>query len=108
MQVFFEDAFLAALKKHASIKNLVRKKVDMIIENPLAMGEPLKGNWQGFYSCPVKRNFLIVYLYCKACRMKNDQPVVGCADCGERQDDTLKFLLLAPHDEAYASKRKKS
>jgi addiction module RelE/StbE family toxin len=64
MQVQFEATFLTALTKHASLKNLVRKKVDMIIENPLAMGEPLKGNWQGFYSCPVKRNFLIIYHCC--------------------------------------------
>jgi len=59
MEARFETAFLKAVKKHASIKKLVRKKVDMILENPIAVGEPLKGNWQGFYSCPVKRNFII-------------------------------------------------
>ena len=60
----FEAAFLKALKKHAAIRKLVKNKVDMILENPIAFGEPLKGNWQGFYSCPVKRNFIIIYLYC--------------------------------------------
>ena len=70
MEAIFETDFLKAVKKHASIKNLVRKKVDMIMENPLAFGEPLKGRWQGFYSCPVKRNFIIIYLYCEACRKK--------------------------------------
>lgn len=54
METLFETAFLVALKKHASIKKLVKRKIDMIIDNPLTMGEPLKGNWQGFYSCPVK------------------------------------------------------
>ena len=39
MEVRFEDDFLKALKKHSSIKKLVKKKVDMIIENPVAMGE---------------------------------------------------------------------
>jgi len=34
--------------KHSSIKKFVKKKVDMIIENPLFMGEPLKDNWRGF------------------------------------------------------------
>ena len=48
MEARFETAFLKAVKKHASIKKLVRKKVDMILENPIAVGEPLKGNWQGF------------------------------------------------------------
>jgi len=55
MEARFEADFLKAVKKHASIKKKVKKKVDMIIENPIAFGEPLKGNWQGFYSCPVKR-----------------------------------------------------
>ncbi|GAB6146606.1 type II toxin-antitoxin system mRNA interferase toxin, RelE/StbE family [Desulfocicer niacini] len=101
METKFEASFLKAVKKHASIKKLVRKKVDMIIENPIAVGEPLKGNWQGFYSCPVKRNFIIIYLYCEVCRKKGDDVVVGCSDCQETSDKTLKFILLGPHDAAY-------
>ncbi len=101
MQIQFEDAFLKALKKHSSIKRLVQKKVDMIIENPITTGEPLKGNWQGFYSCPVKRNFIIIYLYCAICRKKGDDTVVLCSDCRETPDETLKFVLLGPHDKAY-------
>ena len=103
MEVQFEAASLKAVKKHASIKKLVRKKVDMIIENPLAIGEPLKGNWQGFYSSPVKRNFIIIYLYCDVCRKKGDDVVVACSDCSESKDQTIRFVLLGPHDEAYAS-----
>ena len=101
MNARFEDAFVKALKKHASIKRLVQKKVDMIIENPITMGEPLKGNWQGFYSCPVKRNFIIIYLYCAVCRKKGDDAVVLCCDCSETPDETLKFILLGPHDKTY-------
>ena len=101
METKFETAFLKSIIKHTSIKKLVRKKVDMIIENPIAMGEPLKGNWQGFYSCPVKRNFIIIYLYCEACRKKGDDVVVACSDCQESLDKTLKFVLLGPHDTAY-------
>ena len=101
MQIHLEDSFLKALKKHSSIKRLVQKKVDMIIENPITTGEPLKGNWQGFYSCPVKRNFIIIYLYCAICRKKGDDTVVLCSDCRETPDETLKFVLLGPHDKAY-------
>lgn len=101
MRAVFEKAFLAAITKHSSIKKLVQKKVDMIIENPIAMGEPLKGNWQGFYSCPVKRNFIIIYLYCESCRKKSDDFVVACSDCKQWPDDTIKFVLLGPHDQAY-------
>lgn len=100
MELRFETAFVKSLKKHASIKRLVQRKVDMIIEAPVAMGEPLKGNFQGFYSCPVKRNFIIIYLYCRSCRRKGDD-VVACADCQDCEDETLKFLLLGPHDKTY-------
>ncbi len=101
MNVKFETAFLKSVKKHASIKKLVKKKVDMIIENPVAFGEPLKGNWQGVYSCPVKRSFIIIYLYCETCRKKGDDAVVACSDCRQTPDQTIKFVLLGPHDEAY-------
>lgn len=101
MDTKFEAAFLKAVKKHASRKKQIQKKVDMIIENPIAMGEPLKGNWQGFYSCPVKRNFIIIYLYCEICRKKGDDAVVACADCINTPDRMLKFILVGPHDVAY-------
>ena len=101
MDAVFETAFLKAVKKHASIKKQVKKKVDMIMENPIAFGEPLKGKWQGFYSCPVKRNFIIIYLYCEVCRKKGDDSVVACLDCPVRPDKTIKFILLGPHDDAY-------
>ena len=97
----FETAFLKAVKKHASIKKQVKQKVDMIIENPVAFGEPLKGNWQGFYSCPVKRNFIIIYLYCKICRKKGDDVVVACSECQDTPDQTIKFVLLGSHDKTY-------
>ena len=103
MEARFEAAFLMAVRKHASIKKLVRKKVDMLIENPVSVGEPLKGNWQGFYSCPVKRNFIIIYLYCDACRKKGDDAVVACSDCKETPNATIKSVLLGPHDKAYDS-----
>jgi len=100
MKLIFEDAFLSALKKYASIKPLVKKKVDMIAVHPVTMGEPLRGNRQGFYSCPAKRNFIIIYLYCEVCRKKGDDVVIACSDCAETPDDTLKFVLLGPHDAA--------
>ena len=100
MAINFETAFLKSLRKHSSIKKAVQKKVDMIIEHPL-IGEPLKGKWQGYYSSPVKKNFIIIYLYCEVCRKKGDDLVVCCFDCKKTNDKTLKFVLLEPHDNAY-------
>jgi mRNA-degrading endonuclease YafQ of YafQ-DinJ toxin-antitoxin module len=99
----FELAFVKALRKHFAIKNQVERKVRMIMEHPLAMGEPLKGNLRGFYSCPVKKSYLIIYLFCDACRKKGDDASVACSDCAASPDMLIKFVLLAPHDDAYAS-----
>ena len=101
MNLIFSDDFVASLKKHSAIKEAVRKKVDMIATNPLALGEPLKGNFRGFYSCPVRRNFLIIFLYCTSCRKKGDAGIVQCADCSTCADDTIKFIALGPHDKGY-------
>ena len=101
METFFSDAFVNSLEKYAAIKKAIQKKVDMIIANPIAVGEPLKGNFRGFYSCPVKKRFLIIYLYCRLCRKKGDDEIVLCDDCRDTSDDTIKFIALGPHDEAY-------
>jgi hypothetical protein len=101
MNLIFSDEFVSSLKKHSAIKESIRKKVDMIAANPVALGEPLKGNFRGFYSCPVRRNFLIIFLYCAICRKRGDDVIVHCDDCPACADDTIKFIALGPHDKAY-------
>jgi len=101
MQVLFSDSFVDSLKKHSSIKKAVQKKVDMIIQEPIALGEPLKGNFRGYYSSPVKKNFLIIYLYCGICRKKGDDEIVRCGDCKSSPDETIRFIDFGPHDRAY-------
>ncbi|MFQ5901216.1 MAG: hypothetical protein ACE5IH_06640 [Thermodesulfobacteriota bacterium] len=104
MNAIFSDSFTKSLRKYGSIKKAVKKKVDMIIENPIALGEPLEGNFRGYYSCPVRKNFLVIYLYCRICRKKGDSEIVLCNDCHKYPDDTIKFIDLGPHDQAYESK----
>ncbi len=101
MKLQFSDEFSASVKKHSAIKKAVQNKVDMIIANPVALGEPLKGNFRGYYSCTVRRNFLIIFLYCNSCRKKGDDAIVLCSDCADSSDDTIRFVALGPHDEAY-------
>lgn len=101
MNVLFSDSFAESLRLHSAVRKAVQKKVDMIIENPIALGEPLKGNLKGYCSCPVKKNFLIIYLYCRVCRKKGDDTIVSCADCAKCPDKTIKFVALGPHDTAY-------
>jgi len=104
MEARFEEAFLEAVKKHANIKKQIEEKVHRIMQHPLQLGEALKGNLRGFYSCPVKGNFLIIYLYCAACRKKGHAEFVACSDCSTTPDQTIKFVLLGPHNEAYRIK----
>ncbi len=101
MTLLFSDDFITSLHKHAAIKESVRKKVDMIAANPVALGEPLQGNFRGYYSCPVKRNFLIIFLYCRSCRKRGNDGFVSCSDCSTRTDETIKLVSLGPHDKAY-------
>ena len=102
MEVIFEEEFIKKLEKYRHIRKQIKNKVDMVIKEPIKMGEPLKGFLRGFYySTPVKRNFLIIYLYCKICRKKGDDSIVACQDCNQRADETLKFVNLGPHDKAY-------
>lgn len=101
MNVLFSDTFKESLRKFSSLKKAIKKKVDMIVENPIALGEPLKGNFRGYYSCPVRKNFIIIYLYCNICRKKGDDKIVICSDCNKCPDDTIKFVALGPHDGSY-------
>lgn len=104
MELLFSDVFVKSLKKYSSLKKSIKKKVDMIIEGPIALGEPLKGNFRGYYSCSVRKNFLIIYLYCKICRKIGDDKIVLCSDCHKYSDDTIKFVDLGPHDHTYRKK----
>ena len=104
MKAEFEKAFLKGVRKHSSIKKQIEQKVRQIMEHPVELGEPLKGNLRGFYSCPIKRNFVIIYLYCTACRKKGDAEFVACSDCSTTSDETIKFVLLGPHDEVYGGR----
>ena len=101
MFALFSDDFVESLKKHATLGNTVQRKVDMILANPIGLGEPLKGNFRGYYSAPVKKNFLIIYLYCLICRRRGDHEIVRCHDCSNCADETVKFVQLGPHDQAY-------
>ena len=92
MKAKFEKEFLKGVRKHAGIKKQIEQKVCQIMEHPVELGEPLKDNLRGFYSCPIKRNFIIIYLYCAACRKKGDAEFVASSDCSATSDETIKFV----------------
>ena len=99
MNLPYGETFVKSLKKRAAIRKAVKARCEMIAGNP-HMGEPLKGNWRGYW-CPVKRNFIIIYLYCKACRSRGNDAVAHCAECEGMEEETIQFLYLGPHDRTY-------
>ena len=101
MEILFEEEFTKNLESYRHIRKQIKKKIDMVIKEPIKMGEPLKGQLRGLYSTPAKKNFLIIYLYCRICRKKGDDSIVACADCNQRTDETIRFVNLGPHDKAY-------
>jgi len=104
LNAVFEAAFVKALKKHSAIKKDVERKVRQIMEHPVEFGEPLKGNFRGSYSAAVQRNFILVFLYLGICPRTGDDAFVNCSDCSETPDETVRFILLGPHDQAYGIK----
>ena len=102
----YSPEFIQALDRYSSIKKNVRKKIKNLLENPLGFGEPLKYELNGLNSCPVKRNFILIYIYCRECRIKNQYAINACKDCNETPDEVIKFLTIAPHKVAYRLARK--
>jgi len=93
--------FVKALNKYSNIKKSAKKTIENLLQNPLGFGEPLKYALKGLSSCSVKKNFIIVYVYCRECRIKNYQSINNCRDCNQTHDEIVKFLTIGPHDLAY-------
>lgn len=107
MTPIYLPEFVKSLQKYPSLKSSVEKKIKSLLQNPLGYGEPLKYDLEGLSSCVVKRNFIIIYVYCRECRIKNYKSINACLDCNTRPDDTIKFLTIGPHDLAYKFNRTK-
>lgn len=93
--------FVRAIKKYSNARKSAKGIIEKLLRNPLGFGEPLRHSLQGLSSCPVKRNFIMIYVYCRECRLKNYQTINACHDCAETPDEVVKFLTIGPHDLAY-------
>ena len=98
--------FVSSLKKNSNIKRNAKKKIEQLLENPLGFGEPLRYSLEGLSSCPVRKNFILIYVYCRECRIKGYTRINACADCEQTADEVVKFLTIGPHDLAYKTAKK--
>ena len=98
---YFSDKLKELItKKYTGIKKSAKNKIDIVINKPFS-GEPLKGDLDGLRSVPVKGNFIIIYIICKECRAKGKNKLLNCSICSEISDESVIFIYLAPHDDAY-------
>ncbi len=102
----FTFEFAKALEKYSNVKKSAQNKIDILLQNPLGFGEPLKYDLEGLSSCPVKKGFIIVYVYCRECRIRGYNRINNCKDCEHTPDEVIKFVTIGPHDKAYNLSKK--
>lgn len=98
--------FISSLEKYSNIKKNAKKRIENLLKNPLGFGEPLRYSLEGLSSCPVRKNFILIYVYCRECRIKGYQRINACVDCEQTSDEIVKFLTIGPHNLAYKKAKK--
>lgn len=107
-EAIYLPEFSNALVKYSGIRKLLQKKIERLLDNPRGFGEPLKYDLEGLSSFPVRRNFIVIYVYCRECRIKGYQMLNDCPDCAQTSDEVVKFLTFGPHDSAYMTAKRVS
>lgn len=104
-RALFTLLFKECKEEYRGIEKRVINKIRIICSNPL-IGEPLKYQLAGFHSAPLVDNFILIYIYCRYCRIQGFQEIRKCPNCKETPDETIIFVLFGPHDEAYKKAKK--
>jgi mRNA-degrading endonuclease RelE of RelBE toxin-antitoxin system len=104
----YSREFEKAIKKYASEKARLQKKIEFICQDPYHDTEKLaKGKWRDLRG---KRSshigdFRVIFMICEEC-LKEDLKAYNLPDCGDCFDSPalLIFLTFGPHDIAYGKK----
>lgn len=102
----YEDRFVRNLRRYASIRQSVKRRIERILDNPYHNTEFLgdvsgKLNLAGCRTARIDRNFRIIFVICEECRNIRDCEFCFCENL---PDETIVFLTVGPHDKAYAMK----
>ena len=57
--------FIEAIRKYSNAKKSAKRKIEVLLDNPLGFGEPLRHGLRGLNSCPVKKGFIIKHIFIK-------------------------------------------
>ena len=102
----YEEQFKINLRRYASLRENIKKRVERVLSNPYFNTEPLgdesgKLNLIGCRSARINKNFRIIFVICEECR---EIPQCEYCFCENLDDNTVVFLTVGPHDKAYSMK----
>ena len=102
----YEKQFVRNLERYAALRERIKQRVERVLDDPYAATEFLadrsgKLNLRGCRSIRIDRNFRIIFVICEECRKI---PTCEYCFCDELPDQTVVFLTVGPHDQAYAMK----
>ena len=102
-QAFYEDRFVRNLAPYSNLRQRIRRRVEQIRRDPYTSTERLGRvagglDLRGCRSARVDRNFRLIFVVCDECRH-----IKACqfCFCEGRDDETVVFLTVGPHDRAY-------
>jgi len=102
-QAIYEDRFVRNLARYSNLRQRIRRIVEQILEEPYVRTERLGRvsgglDLRGCRSARVGRNFRIIFVICEECRHIKECQYCFCEN---RDDKTVVFLTVGPHDRAY-------
>lgn len=105
-EAVYEEHFTRNLRKYASMRQAIRKRIERLFKDPYHNTEFLsdisgKLNLIGCRSARIDRNFRVIFVICEECRYIEECEYCFCEDL---PDNTIVFLTVGPHDKAYAMK----
>lgn len=105
-QAAYEELFVRNLRRYASIREAIKRRVQRILDDPYINTEALgdisdRLNLIGCRSVRVDRNFRIIFVICEECK---NIPDCGYCFCDDLPAKTVVFLTVGPHDKAYSIK----
>ena len=103
-QVTYEERFIRNLKRYSSLRQRIHRKMEQILSDPYDRTEQLGRvsdglDLRGCRSSRIDRNFRIIFVICEECRSVEECQYCFCEG---REDKTVVFLTVGPHDRAYA------
>ena len=103
-QGFYESRFARNLTRYSGLRQRIQRKVEQILKDPYTgterLGRVTGGlDLRGCRSARIDRNFRVIFVICEECRHINECQYCFCEG---REDETVVFLTVGPHDRAYA------